>query len=423
MKFAVLAIGTRGDVQPLVALSMGLQASGHTVRFVTHAIFAPMVHQAGLEFFGVKCDPLDVLETKEGQQALQEGSTPWRTWKGLSSAFKSKRGHLGNECLEASRDADVICVSTISFIVGGSIAEKLNLPVIPLFLQPVSPTRSFPSLFVTQHNLGGFANRLTYRFTALAIWLPFSRLVNEWRTTQLGLPPVGPNYVLRRQARKDRPMIYGFSRHLVQKPQDWGEHIHITGFWFVDGASDWQPPAALEDFLEAGPPPVYLGFGSMINRRRGEMTAYVLEALERTEQRGLLQTGWGQLSASDLPDNTFQIDSVPHDWLFRRMSVIVHHGGAGTTASALRAGLPSIVVPFTADQPFWGQRVAELGVGPKPIPCRKLTAARLAEAIRVAATNESIRKRAAAVGERIRTEDGVARAVEVINRYLASLSG
>jgi UDP:flavonoid glycosyltransferase YjiC (YdhE family) len=203
---------------------------------------------------------------------------------------------------------------------------------------------------------------------------------------------------------------------VIAPPPDWNDNIHVTGYWFLDSAEDWTAPSALTDFLESGPPPVYIGFGSMGNRKPAETTDLVLDALRRIDQRAILLSGWGGLHETDLPDSVFMIDSVPHSWLFSRVAAIVHHGGAGTTAAALRSGSPSVIVPFFGDQPFWGRRVAELGVGPSPIPRQKLTAERLARAIRQALTDNEMRQRAAQLGSRIRLEDGIARAAAVIGQ-------
>jgi sterol 3beta-glucosyltransferase len=192
----------------------------------------------------------------------------------------------------------------------------------------------------------------------------------------------------------------------------------VTGCWFLDREAEWQPPRELVDFLKAGPAPVYVGFGSMYSSNPQEVTEMVLHALARVKQRGILQTGWGGLSNADLPDDVFAVDSIPHDWLFPQMASVVHHGGSGTTAAGLRAGMPTVIIPFFADQPFWGARVFELGAGPAPIPKKRLTLERLADAICAATSDEVIRGRASALGERIRAEDGVTQAVEVLYHHL-----
>jgi len=215
----------------------------------------------------------------------------------------------------------------------------------------------------------------------------------------------------------DCPILYGFSPAVVPTPTDWPAFVHPTGYWFLDAPRDWRPPVALSAFLAAGPPPVYVGFGSMRNRQPQVVTALVVEALERAGQRGVLHSGWDGLAELRLPETIFPVDSIPHDWLFPRMAAIVHHGGAGTTAAALRAGRPAVVVPFFADQPFWARRVYELGVGPYPLPRARLTAARLADAITAAVYDPTMLERAVALGERLRAEDGVSEAVRVLMRY------
>jgi UDP:flavonoid glycosyltransferase YjiC (YdhE family) len=212
-------------------------------------------------------------------------------------------------------------------------------------------------------------------------------------------------------------VLGSYSSIVVPRPPDWGEHIHVTGYWFLDPDLDWQPPAGLVDYLESGSPPVYIGFGSMVSRIPRQTTQLISEALERSGQRGVLSTGWGGLGSAELSANVFMLDSVPHAWLFPRVSAVVHHGGSGTTGAGLRAGVPSVLVPHMGDQPFWAKRVAELGVGPQPIPRSQLTAGRLASAISSAVTDTGMHARAEALGERIRSEDGVGRAISIIEGY------
>jgi UDP:flavonoid glycosyltransferase YjiC (YdhE family) len=203
---------------------------------------------------------------------------------------------------------------------------------------------------------------------------------------------------------------------VIPKPADWDEHAHLTGYWFLNHSPKWQPHAKLIDFLEAGPPPVYIGFGSMMPANMQQTTELVLEALRQSGQRGILAQGWGGLEQPDLPDDVLMLRVAPHDWLFPRMAAVVHHGGAGTTSAGLRAGVPSIVVPFGADQPFWGNRIYELGAGPQPIPYRRLTIQRLNDAICSVVADQAMRQRAAMLGKRIQTEDGVAQAIGIIEQ-------
>jgi len=212
------------------------------------------------------------------------------------------------------------------------------------------------------------------------------------------------------------PLLYGFSPAVLPRSAAWGDDIEITGYWFADEPEGWTPPPELVAFLESGPKPVCIGFGSMSQRDPEATTRLVLDAVARSGQRAILLSGWGRLKASERPNHVFQCDAIPHSWLYPRMAAVVHHGGAGTTAAGLRAGVPSIVVPFHGDQPFWAKRVHELGVGPAPIPRNRISVERLASAIDTAARDEAMAARASEIGARIRAEDGVGRAVAAIER-------
>jgi sterol 3beta-glucosyltransferase len=251
----------------------------------------------------------------------------------------------------------------------------------------------------------------------------FGSIVKEWRRETLKLPPRSMiKGDLVRSDGRPVPVLYSFSRHILPPPTDWSEQVNITGYWVLNESPNWQPPPDLLKSLDAGPPPVFIGFGSMSGRDPARTTRLVLEALAKTGQRGLLVTGWGGLEAEKLPEDVFKIENAPYDWLFPHMAAVVHHGGAGTTAAGLQAGKPTVICPFVADQPFWGQRVAALGAGPPPIPQRKLTTDNLASAIQQAATDTGMQQRAAALGEKIRAEDGTGQAVSLIEKYAAEAS-
>jgi sterol 3beta-glucosyltransferase len=218
--------------------------------------------------------------------------------------------------------------------------------------------------------------------------------------------------------RAREPVLNGWSRHILPRPPDWAAWLEVTGYWFLDRPKDWQPPSGLADFIEAGPRPVSVGFGSMVGGGAEELTDTVVRALRRAGRRGVLVSGFGGFSNADLPDDLFKVEEVPYDWLFPRVAAAVHHGGAGTTALSLRAGTPTVVMPFFTDQSFWGARVAGLGAGPRPIPRAKLSTKRLAAAILQATTDARVGERARILGEKIRAEDGVARAVEAFHRHV-----
>ena len=277
---------------------------------------------------------------------------------------------------------------------------------------------SFPAAgWPLQANLGGLINRLSGHVMLQVIWQWYRPFVNEFRQG-LGLPPFSGSSFY--HTLSTTPLLGAYSPRVIPRPQDWPPSAHVTGYWLPEVQAEWQPPAELAAFLEAGDPPVYIGFGSMTGQNPQQSAALALEALRMSEQRGLLLTGWGGMETLSVPESVFVLDAAPHNWLFPRMMAVVHHGGAGTTAEALRAGVPQVIVPFIVDQPFWGKRIRDLGVAPKPIPRKKLTAAKLAEAIDTVVNKSRMRNRAASLGKDIRSEGGVGMAVHLIQKILGA---
>jgi UDP:flavonoid glycosyltransferase YjiC (YdhE family) len=422
MRIALLTLGSQGDVRPFVALGLGLQAAGHEVSLVTHGAFEPLIRRRGLSCSAVGDDPGDFLENDLGRMWLNTGGNALLFFRQFSHIAQALIQQYMIDCWNACQGAEAMVFSTIGLAVGHAIAEKLAVPFGMAAPYPLTPTRAFSSPYFPAAPAWlpcrDYYNRLTHVASIQLFWQLLRPAVNKARREVLHLPPLAPNWPLREMHAGHLPLLYCYSPSIVPAASDWNNCNHVTGCWFLDREAEWQPPRELVDFLKAGPAPVYVGFGSMYSSNPQEMTEMVLHALARAKQRGILQTGWGGLSNADLPDDVFAVDSIPHDWLFPQMAAVVHHGGSGTTAAGLRAGVPTVIIPFFADQPFWGARVFELGAGPAPIPKKRLTLERLTNAIRVATCDEVIRGRASALGERIRAEDGVTQAVEVLQRYL-----
>jgi UDP:flavonoid glycosyltransferase YjiC (YdhE family) len=319
--------------------------------------------------------------------------------------------------LEASTGADLLIITGPSFYIGVSIAEKLNLPYVQAYMQPFHPTTEFPSvMFPTPFKGGRAFNYLTHILGGQSMWHMLRPVINDARRDELDLPPYPLGGLRAEMLRSQQPVVHGYSEHVLPKPRNWPHFLYVTGYWFLR-EQGWSPPQELLDFLADGPPPVYAGFGSMIDRDPQRMTDIALDAVRFSGQRAIFLRGWGGLQQTDLPSNVLMIDHAPHEWLFPRMGAVVHHGGAGTTAAGLRAGVPSVIVPFFADQPFWADRVATLGAG-IAVPSRKtLTGTHLGEVIARAVHDRQLRERAVVLGEKIRAEDGVAAAVEIIEAY------
>lgn len=419
-KITMLTVGSLGDVQPYVALGAGLKDAGYNVRLATHEKFQDLIRSNGLSFFPVAGDPKATLEAEVGQRWLGSGKNPLTFMKTMMDAAHPVMWQLMTDYWNACQDTDLVLFHTLAALSAVSICEKLNIPGCPAYLHHVHPTRSYPSAATAPLPiLGGVYNKLTYSLTGAIFWRLMRPVANRWREEVLNLPPWPKKSPFNEWLKEKKTSLYGFSPHVIPKAPEWGDEVHITGYWFLERPTDWHPPDDLLDFLESGSPPVFIGFGSMVDHNPEEVTEMVLKALSLSGQRGVLLSGWGGLGYADLPGTIFKIDSVPFDWLFPKMSVVVHHGGAGTTAAGLRAGVPSVIVPFFADQPFWAWRVQELGVGPKAVSRKKLSAERLAAAIKEAFGNKEMRRRAATLGQAIRSENGVEQAFRIIKDHFS----
>jgi UDP:flavonoid glycosyltransferase YjiC (YdhE family) len=413
MKLVILTVGTRGDVQPYVALGMGLTRRGHEVTLATSAEFKPFVEGHQLRFAPLAGSSRAVME---GQQMISRN--PIKTVKAIYDASAPLMKQYFADSEAACEGADLILWGFFG-TPGYHIAEKMKIPTAGLFLQPWSKTGEFPNPGVPMRTLGPWLNRLTYSVAEQALFQMSRPMWEEWRTHRLKLPPMGFWGPFGRIARDKVPYIYGYSQHVVPRPKDWHENLHVAGYWFLDDLNGWQPPQSLLDFLRAGPPPVYIGFGSMITGKEAQATELILEAIRLSGQRAIILSGWGGLGKGESGDHsTYVIESVPHAWLFPQMAAVAHHGGAGTTGAGVRAGVPSIIIPHFADQPFWADRVYRLGAGTKPVPRQQLTAAKLAAAMRQAVTDKAMQDRARQLGEAVRAEDGIGNAVAAIERLI-----
>lgn len=411
MKLVILATGTRGDVQPFVALAQGLSSAGHNVVLAAPGSFEPFVRSYGVAFAPMGSDYAAIIESPEGKAAL--GGNPVKAMQVMKQQVFPMMRQMLEDAWAAAQGADAIIYHPKA-LAGVHLAEKLQVPCfIGTAVPVVVPTRAFPAPAFISRNLGGFLNRLTY--TAVrAGSRPFRRMITEWRRERLGLGPRLEGEGV--HGGREIPVLHAFSAQVVPPPADWPAAAIVTGYWFPRRTEAWKPPAALAAFLESGPPPVYIGFGSVSGFDRDNTAQIAVEALRGAGVRGIVATGQSQ-TPTPLSDTVLCISGAPHDWLFPKMAAVVHHGGAGTVAAGLAAGKPTLVCPATTDQPFWGRVVHQLGVGPAPIPHKQLSVERLTEAIQTATRDKEMQRKAAALGEAIRAEDGVSRAVaEIVQR-------
>ena len=412
MRIVIIAPGTRGDVQPYIALGKGLQSAGHTIRLVSHSNFESLVTSYGLEFWSFGNDVKDAVENSDMQALTEKGNFLLLLAK-MAKEAQREALRFAKGGLLAAQGMEIVLSGLGGLFIGIAIAEKLDIPLVQAYVVPFSPTREMSSVLTPK--LPTVLNQISHQLTRQLMWQGFRSADTIARKKVLNIPAAPLLGPYDSKSTHNMPILYGFSPSVIPAPSDWNDQTHITGFWFVDEADDWQPPAALLDFLQAGPAPIYIGFGSMSSRAPEQTADLIIQALKLTNQRAILLSGWGGLQKANIPDSIFMIDAIPHSWLFPRVSAVVHHGGASTTAAGLKAGVPSVIIPFFGDQPFWGQRIADLGVGSKPIPRKQLTAERLANAIREVVTNEDMRQRAAKLGKQIQTENGIESAVEIFN--------
>ncbi len=403
MHITILALGSRGDIQPYAALGNGLISAGHQVRFITFMSFAPLIAESRLDFYPIQGNA-QVLVANAGANMFA-----------LMRSFGSlAEGYAHDLSAPHLCETDLIINQIPAGLYGYDLAEKYGVPMLQASVIPLARTHAFPLMGFPKLPLPGY-NKATYYLGEQMAWQMFRPVINRWRKQTLNLPPLSITGYFAQFGTRQFPIVNGFSQYVVPRPNDWNENIYMTGYWFPED-SHWQPPSDLLAFIERGSPPVFIGFGSMPLKNPQRTTHIILEALKQCGQRGIMLMGWGGLGNQSLPDYVFKIDYAPFNWLFPRMAMVIHHGGSGTTALGLRSGIPSCVVSFLFDQFYWGERIANLGVGPKPIRYKELTVECLQEAIRFGLGSSQIRQKAVELGQKIHTENGIENALNIFEK-------
>ncbi|KAF2681820.1 glycosyltransferase family 1 protein [Lentithecium fluviatile CBS 122367] len=443
LNIAIHIVGSRGDVQPFIPIAQLLMKSpyGHRVRICTHPVFRDFVESNGVEFFSIGGDPEALMAymvrnpglvpSRESVKAGDIGKRRKEMTEIINGAWRS--------CIEAgdglgvpTRAADVMSTSDL-FIADAIIAnppsmahihcaEKLGIPLHMVFTMPWSPSRSF------HHPLAAMeygdadaktANYLSFMMMELLTWQGLGDLINKFRVQTLKLDPISPLWGHQLLPRLRVPYTYLWSKSLIPRPPDWDSHIKITGFSFLTQAHSYSPPPELAKFLEDGPPPVYIGFGSIVVTDPQALTKLIFDAVKKAKVRAIVSKGWGGVGGGDVPEEINLIGNCPHDWLFQRVSCVVHHGGAGTTAAGIAAGRPTVVVPFFGDQSFWGEMIARAGAGPTPVPFKQMTADTLANSITIALKPE-VQIAVQKMAQNIACEDGAGDTAKDIQEDLSS---
>ncbi|WP_409561195.1 glycosyltransferase [Hyphomicrobium sp. MC8b] len=419
-RISLLTVGTLGDVGPMVALGLALKEAGYEVSVAAPEDFMDYVRSKGLE--ARRCGTDFSKFMKEGEMAEIAGAHTLVTVKKWLSPGPDMRSLFESILLDsvaATADADAMIFHPV-ISVAGEIAEARNIPAVMAGLGSVSPSAENLLSVIPGTGIPAW-NRYGYKTLGLQR-LAYRRVIGEIRKS-LGL---GRSFWMKHPHRvhgKRASVLYPVSPVLQPRASTEGDEIYFTGYWFRDEAPNWRPSGKLAEFLADGPRPIYVGFGSMpaLGLERTEM---ILRACEAAGQRVILGKGRGEFDRVPLSANFHLIDQfVPHDKLFREVGAVIHHGGLGTTTSALRAGRPSFVGPFMMDQKYWGHRIFQLGAGPDQLPIQDWTLEALTARIRDVATNPSYALRAAEIGRAMEQEDGAANAVEIIKKLLGGPAG
>lgn len=418
MRVLILTFGSRGDVQPYVALGAALKKRGHAVTVATGQGFADLIEAHGLQSASFSVDVRELINTPTMQKAIRSWTGKFRAWREFQDQFRQQLVESWTIVQEVQPD---VILYHPKGTAAPHLGEKLGIPALPAFVIPgMVPTTAFPSPLLPFHDLGRAGNWLTHELLLMLARKSYAKPIQQWRVETLGLEGEHDLDVFTGYDPRGRtvPRLHGYSQVLAPPSPDWPEDQDpITGYWFLDPASAWTPSQELEHFLAFGPPPVYVGFGSMPTQDAAGLTRLVLQALERVGRRGVLSLGWGGLEKTDVPKSVHLLEQAPHDWLFPRCAAVVHHGGSGTTHEGLRWGCPSVICPVLLDQPFWGRRVYGLGAGPEPIALEKLTAESLARQLQIA-LEPTTRVNAQAASKAIQAESGASAAALVVESFI-----
>jgi sterol 3beta-glucosyltransferase len=415
MKITILTLGSRGHIQPFIALGLSLQHIGHTVCLATSLDFKNFVEQFGLECFPIAETSPEVICNRDAKKLAGTNASLVQFLLYYYQRRRSFSDYL-SPCLklswQACQSTEVIISNTLTFW-GYDISQKLNIPFYIAPPAPTGPTRKFPHPYLSSNlTLGSFLNYQTHILSRNFYWQFFREAVNAWRQQTLGLPPWRSNENPFAHMRSQKvPFLYQFSSHILPKPTDWSEESVITGYWHLQVPISYSPPPELTEFLEAGASPICFSFGSMVDPNPQELINTIFATLESTQQRGIILSEQSGINELGKTNSVYVTRSIPHSWLLSKVSAFVHHGGLGTTAASIQAGIPSIIIPYFNDHHFWGKRLAQLGVGPKPIPRKKMTVQRLSEAIREATTNSEMKTRLACLAKKLQQENGVKNAI------------
>ena len=401
MRILIVTAGSRGDVAPFTGLGQRLQEAGHQVALAAHDRFADLVRECGLEYRALPGDPVELVRARMAAPSPEAA-------RSVFAAFLDELGE--GVAAAAAAGTDVLLTAFGPAPLSRLVADGLGIPSVGVYLAPGVPTREFPPPgWPVTGQLSPDDNMAAGRDLLARTGSLYADMLRRLRarfdlpapTAEAANPP------------DDWPICHGYSPAVVPRPADWPATVQVTGYWWPATPPGWRPPGPLVDFLEAGPAPVFVGFGSMTPAHE-QLHDVVAAAVKRAGVRAVVQSGWAGLAPAG--DDILLVGDLPHEWLFPRTAAVVHHAGAGTTGAGLRAGVPAVPVPVLVDQPFWADRLHRLGVAPHPLPLAELTADTLTDALRSCLERSTYRERATGLARRIRAEDGPAAVLSLLRQ-------
>jgi UDP:flavonoid glycosyltransferase YjiC (YdhE family) len=415
MKIVIITLGSTGDTLPFVALGRRLKAAGHEVAVGAQQAFEEAIRDAGLEFRIMPGDIRAELASEAGQRLHRA-----RWWlPALTSTLELAEkvlADLGAGIVEAAHGAELLVVHRVALMHGYAVANAMGIPcvVVELFPSGLAPTAEFLPAGFGSSSLGGWGNLAVYRLLRASAGRSkmYQRLLRQF-CDDFALPRVNPLALYEQMEREQWPIYHAFSAHVVPRPRDWRAGLELIGYLWSPSPSAFRPSAKLLAFLDAGPPPVFIGLGSLMPQEAEKVSGVVATAIRMAKVRAVVQSGWAGLAVEE-SGTTIGVSSVPHFWLFPKMAAVVHAASAGVTAAGLRAGTPAVAIPAMNDQPFWADRLVKLGVSPGPLRFQQLSAERLAAAIKEACSRPSYRVAARTIARRLRSEDAAGQIVDAV---------
>ncbi len=423
MKAVFLTIGPLGALRPMLALAVEMRDAGHEVVIGSHKNYRSLVEERGVGFSAIASDSSMLASDRSRDSQFSSAGNPLKYFK----ALRIEAGELRNaaikvfdRALDLCRGCDVVIYHAHMYV-GAAIATHLGVVGIQAYNTPVTPTSEFPSYIRFRHSrkTSAFSNRLSFLMRDLITWWPYRNTINQWLRETFDLPPIGMMGPYREMDPKKCMLLYSISPSMLRPPDDWPAGVHMTGYWQLPELTQYCPPKELERFLAAGDIPVCIGFGSMSYGDVEALTRVAIDAIRELGCRAVLLSGRQGLQETSLPDSIYMCEEVSHEWLFERVSISVNAGGIGTLTAALRAGLPSVVVPFGGDNLFWGWQIERLGVGPEPVPVKKLDAALLASRMKSAMECRQYREVALGISCSMKNERGVKTAVKLVEENVS----